>query len=141
MITYKDKDDQRPTTAPTQPDNDLEQVFCDNIYSKQSVDSIKEFNKKSQEIIAANFESTMKKLDQIQYKFTEQDLKKTLNTQEEFEQLKAARKKITQFHTACNPSINSPNSNYTTSWWCLHCQADMASLTLTVIRLCVCVGS
>jgi len=67
---------QRPTTGPTRLDEDVEPVFCDNHYSKQSVTSINEFNKSTKDIIEHNFESTMKELDNIQNQFTEYELKK-----------------------------------------------------------------
>ena len=98
---------QRPTTGPTRLDEDVEQVFCDNTYSKQSVTSINEFNKSTKDITERNFESTMKELDNIQNQFTEHDLKKTLNTEEQFDKLKSIQKKITQFHVACTKTLKA----------------------------------
>ena len=101
VINVIQRQDQRPTDEDTVP------VFVDNNYSTQAVASINEFNKSTIDIIEQKAESTKKQLDNIQNRFTESELKRRLDNDEQFNKLKSIRKLITQFHVASSKALKA----------------------------------
>jgi len=97
----------RPTADATHPTEDTDAVFCENNYSTETSADITEFNKTTIELIEEKYESTKKQLDEIQNGFSEPELKRNVNSEEQFHKLKYVRKKITQFHVACSKTLKT----------------------------------
>lgn len=89
-------------------------MFCQNDYTEEATSAINTFNKQITEIVQNKYQSLKEDLKKIQQNFTEDDMKKNLDTEEQFEQLRLVRKMITQCYVGRDKAIKATNLQTTT---------------------------
>ena len=106
-------------------------MFCQNDYTEEATSAINTFNKEITEIVQNKYQSLKEDLKKIQQNFTEDELKKNPDTEEQFEQLRLVRKMITQCYVGRDKAIKATNLQTTTKTLHMPVQKEYYSKQIT----------
>jgi len=85
IITNSDTEKRKETLQKHPEREELNEVFCQNEHTEEAISGLTTFNKDMIPLIQNKYETVLKDLDKIQSEFTETELKRNLNTDEQFQ--------------------------------------------------------